>query len=166
MTYHLSIDVPPGAVCLDENGQELPELTSDRISELLRAGMAHQTKCKADAVEFLKFYFNEKHTIEIEFLENWLAKNQPLDRWFFVHLIEVAGQKFLDRSYSAHKSEIARSKNAIPRAWVRSEWASRTDIEQGKAAFARVYAPLIKKQFGLIVNPETISRDWLPKSKS
>ncbi len=60
-------------------------------------------------MECLKFYFNKDGAIDQVFLENWLSKNQPLDRWFFVHLIEVAGQRFLDQSFSAHKSEIARS---------------------------------------------------------
>ena len=166
MKHRLSLAVSPDAVCVDENGQPIPEPTREYFIEGLQAIRAHQAKCKADAVECLKFYFGDPRGISLDVLENWLAKNQPLDRWFFVHLIEVAGEKFLARSYSAHKAAIARSKNAVPRAWVLSEWASRPDIEQSKAAFGRVYAPLIKKQFRLIVNPETIARDWLPKNKS
>ena len=59
----------------------------------------------------------------------------------------------------------AQSKNEAPRAWVLSEWLNRPDQGQKKAPFARQYSPLVKKQFGLIVNPDTIARDWLPKAK-
>lgn len=66
---------------------------------------------------------------------------------------------------SMNASEAAKQKNKVPHEWVLSEWQNRPDKGQGKAAFARQYAPLVKKQFNLIVNPETIARDWLPKIK-
>lgn len=165
MTIHINPNIPGRAVCVDENGRELHDITPESMNESLSAAMAHQSKCEKDAIECLRFYFNEDDVINLEFLENWLAKNQPLDRWFYVHLIELAGERFLHRSYSANCAEMASLKNAKPRAWVLSEWNKRTDPEQGKAAFARQFAPLVKKQFDLIVNPETIARDWLPKVK-
>lgn len=163
MNFHTTVS--PDAFVCDENGQPLPQLTNESASKMLQAAMQHQSKCKADAIEVLRFYFNESGSIDLEFLEHWLKKNQPLDRWFFVHLIEVAGQIFLNKSVSAHKAKIARSKNATARAWVLSQWRESTDPGQGKAAFARVYVPLVKKEFGLRVTSDTIARDWLPKTK-
>jgi len=163
ITFHSALQ-KSGTVC-DENGNEIPEPTDQQFREQLQAGMEHQTKCKADAVEFVKFYFNADNSIYLELLENWLAKNQPLDRWFFIHLIEVSGQIFFDKTSSALSAEKARLKNKIPRVWVLSEWENRVDKLQGKAAFARQYAPLVKKQFKLSVNATTIERDWLPKTK-
>ncbi|MBW6499738.1 MAG: hypothetical protein K0B09_15235 [Bacteroidales bacterium] len=165
MKFHITPDIPPDAVFLDENGQACPDIKNKNAFEMIRLAMAHQSKCQADATEVLKFYFNENGAINLEFLEQWLEKNQPVDRWFFVHLIEVAGQRFLAKSYSAHKAAIAHSKNATPRAWVLEQWRNKSDQAQKKAEFARQYSPLVKKQFGLIVNPETIARDWLPKVK-
>lgn len=48
-------------------------------------------------------------------------------------------QPIARRTISAHKSDIARMKNAEARAWILAEWATRSDLEQTKAAFARVY---------------------------
>lgn len=72
-----------------------------------------------------------------------------------------AGKK-IEGSTRARKS--AQSKNAEPRAWVLSEWQNRTDKGQSKASFARQYAPLVKAKFDVLVNADTISRDWLPKA--
>jgi hypothetical protein len=69
------------------------------------------------------------------------------------------------KAIAKRAAEAAAGKNSNPRAWVLIEWAKRTDRGQSKSAFARQYAPLVKKQFGLIVNPDTIARDWLPKAK-
>lgn len=59
----------------------------------------------------------------------------------------------------------AQSKNGEMRAWVLSEWNNRTDTAMSKAAFSRQYAALVKSKNDLIVTPETIARDWLPKAK-
>lgn len=67
---------------------------------------------------------------------------------------------------SNDKRRIAASKNAKQRAWVLKAWDNRTDKQQGKAAFSRVYAPLVKSEFDLLVTADTIARDWLPKEKS
>ena len=167
MAIKLNRDISLNTVACNENGKPVASIPEAQVGEIigneLQKAMAHQSKCKADATDFLQFYFNEDDSIELEFLESWLAKNQPLDRWFFVHLIEVAGQRFLDKSYSAHKAEIARSKNAVPRAFVLSAWADRSDRGQSKESFGKQFAPLVKKQFDLNVTSGTIARDWLPK---
>ena len=167
MVYKLAPEFSPGAVVCDENGKVIPTnpaIDKASAAKTLQAIADHQEKCKADAAACLQFYFNERGAINLHFLEQWLAENQPLDRWFFVHLIEVAGQRFLDRSIASYRAEIARSKNAAPRAWCLSQWESRTDKGQSKASFARQYAPMVKKSFSLIVTPETIARDWLPRA--
>ena len=170
MAMKLNFDISPNTVACDENGKPIASIPEAQeaatIGSELQKVMAHQSKCKADETDCLQFYFNEDGAIKLELLESWLAKNQPLDRWFFVHLIEVAGQRFLDKSNSAYKSEIARLKNAVPRAFVLSAWTERSDQGQSKAAFARQFAPLVKREFGLVITPETIARDWLPKDKS
>lgn len=95
-----------------------------------------------------------------------------------LHLLESAYAELVDMSrstlpdelfyfvkkeaLSARASMAARSKNIKPRAWVVTAWSSRLDKDQSKAAFARQYAPLVKKRYGLAVTPETIARDWLP----
>lgn len=157
--------LPPGAFVTDENGVVPPELNAEEVCSLLKNAAAHQAKCKADAAEFLQFYFNEVGAIDLRFLENWREKNQPLDRWFFVHLIEVAGRHFVDKSFSMHKADIARSKNKGARAFVLEQWQTNNDPGQSKAAFARQLVPLVKRAFDLVVTPDTIARDWLPKIK-
>ncbi|MBK6592784.1 MAG: hypothetical protein IPG23_08580 [Burkholderiales bacterium] len=49
--------------------------------------------------------------------------------------------------------------------WVLEEWRARPDVNQSKRAFARVYRPLVKKKFDVLITEETIYRDWLPKGK-
>ena len=71
-----------------------------------------------------------------------------------------------ETAISQKASQAAKSKNAPARAWVRNEWNNRNDKDQGKAAFARVFVLLVKKQFDLKVTAETIARDWLPKEGS
>lgn len=161
----IKLDYGIDVVDFDENGVEVPEPTVEYVKDSLLRINEHQDKCKADALECLRFYFNKENAIDLEFLESWLAKNQPLDRWFFVHLIEIAGQVFCDKSFSAYHAEKASQKNEATRNWVVMEWHNRHDQNQTKAAFARQYANLVKNKFGLKVNPETISRDWLPKTK-
>ena len=60
----------------------------------------------------------------------------------------------------------AQSKNSAARAWVLEEWENRADKGQGKAAFSRQHSPLVKQKFTLLVTPDTIARDWLPKGKA
>lgn len=73
-------------------------------------------------------------------------------------------QPIVDHISSEKASMVARKKNELPRAWVRTEWANRTDKGQSKNAFAKQYCHLVKKQFDLSVSSETIARDWLPKA--
>lgn len=157
----ISLNWPPGAFVCDENGKPLSEPDPETMRNQLRDALAFQEQCKADAKEFLQFYFNKEKAIQIQDMADWLEAKGPIDRWFLVHLIEVAGQKFLDRSWSAHKAEIARAKNAPARAWVRDQWANRADKDQGKAAFGREFTHLVKRAFGASITPETITRDWL-----
>lgn len=148
--------------------EEIQERQQAEMQTLMADAYAHQIKCANDAEKFLEFYWggdDKHHSIEIAKMHEWLDKNQPLDRWFFIHLIEVAGQKALDLGYSQHKAEIARSKNAAPRAWVLTAWMDRKDEGQSKAAFSRQYAILVKQVFKLAVTADTIARDWLPKNK-
>jgi hypothetical protein len=138
------------------------------IQTLAKEALAHQNKCSDDAEKLLSLYWggdDKRHSIEIGKMRDWLVENQPLDRWFFVRLIEAAGQKALELGYSQHKADIARAKNARPRAWVCSAWDARTDKGQSKAAFSRQYAQLVKSRFNLIVTPETIARGWLLKGR-
>ena len=65
---------------------------------------------------------------------------------------------------SQRSAQAARSKNIEPRAWVATKWAARIDRGQSKSSFARQYAPLVKKQYGLDVTPDTIARAWLSKA--
>lgn len=84
-------------------------------------------------------------------------------------LIECYTPEIVDlyKSVQAQKSaRVGHEKNMPPKAWVVTSWVSRTDRRQSKAAFARQYATLVKKKFDLIVNPDTIARYWLPKSKN
>ena len=70
-----------------------------------------------------------------------------------------------NRLISDHARRAASQKNEEPRAWVLNEWRGRGDKGQSKAAFARQYAALVKRQFRVDVTAETIARDWLPKGK-
>ena len=166
MVFKLNPEIGPDAFVCDEHGNAIPDVDDVSFRTQLQSAADHQEKCKADAVACLQFYFNKDGAIKLQFLGQWLDENQPLDRWFFVHLIEVAGQRFLNHSYSADKAAIARSKNAKPRAWCLKQWQNRSDTAQRKTEFARQFAPLVKRHFGLIVSPNTIARDWLPKVKN
>lgn len=139
-----------------------------KLKQLKEKAFAHQKQCSQDAHEFLGFYWQKQknNTIQLEEMRRWIRKNEPLDRWFFIYLIEAAAEMALGLGYSQHKSDIAKAKNATPRAWVLTEWAIRTDKQQSKAAFARQYVGLVKACYGVRVTPETIARDWLPKGKT
>jgi hypothetical protein len=68
------------------------------------------------------------------------------------------------QAISSRASDAAKSKNIGARTWLILEWSNRTDKDQKKASFARQYAPLVKKKYGVIVTPEQIAREWLPKA--
>lgn len=149
--------------------KEIQERQKAEVQKLTNEAVQHQEKCCDDAEKFLNLYWggdDKRHVLELQKMREWLNENQPLDRWFFIRLIEAAGQKALEIGYSQHKAEIARKKNAVPREWVRAEWKKRTDMGQSKAAFARQHAALVKSKFGLKVTPETIARDWLLKGET
>lgn len=63
-------------------------------------------------------------------------------------------------------SDAAQQKNADPRAWITERWQNRTDQGQSKRAFADQYRHLIKQKFGVDVTTDTITRDWLPRTKT
>jgi hypothetical protein len=98
----------------------------------------------------------------VEFLSTMNVLASPA--WGHWKLSEVL-QPLADHVKSENARIVASQKNEAPRLWVFLKWASRTDQGQSKAAFARQYAPLVKKEFGLIVTPETIARDWLPRAR-
>ncbi|MBK6558565.1 hypothetical protein [Candidatus Skiveiella danica] len=151
---------------------EQERIERERLFDGLKRAAEFQGKCEDDAAEFVALYWSgydgKSNTLCLEKFERWLQDHEPLDRWFYIHLIEAAGAKALELGYSQHKSDIAKSKNAQPRAWVLSEWHNRTDKGQSKASFARQYAPIVKKRFpkdSAAVTPDTIAREWLPKAK-
>ena len=88
----------------------------------------------------------------------WLATDPELPDAFVAMANDIACSAIAE-----HAAEKARAKNAEPRAWVRSKWDARTDKGQSKAAFARQYALLVKQRFNVLVQPEHIAREWLPK---
>ena len=141
-----------------------PQLAKIKI--LTHEAFEHQKKCRENASELLALYWGPggQSKIQSTEMENWVSKNEPFDLYFFIHLIEVAGEKANEVGYSRHKSDIARAKNAAPRAWVAAEWENRQDKEQKKSEFGRVYAKLVGIKFNLVVTAETIARDWIPKN--
>lgn len=98
----------------------------------------------------------------VEFLSTMNVLASPA--WGHWKLSEVL-QPLADYVKSENARIVASQKNEAPRLWVFLKWASRIDQGQSKAAFARQYAPLVKKEFGLIVTSETIARDWLPRAR-
>ena len=98
----------------------------------------------------------------VEFLSTMNVLASPA--WGHWKLSEVL-QPLADYVKSENARIVASQKNEAPRLWVFLKWASRIDQGQSKAAFARQYAPLVKKEFGLIVTSETIARDWLPRNR-
>ncbi len=120
------------------------------------------------ARELVRIYWEPVSKIDAERnLRRWFENRPKFDPYqeavFTWGLIEFAGRRALKEGVSRRTSDAAKSKNAKPREWVRNEWASRSDKGQSKASFARQYAPLVKKRFGVDVTPEQISRVWLPK---
>ena len=74
---------------------------------------------------------------------------------FLVHLATAHGA-------SQHQRKAATAKNAKAREFVRIAWVERPDLNEGKAAFARRWAPIVLKKFRLKITPDTIARDWIP----
>ena len=174
VTMVLKLNMPPGArLVLDPAVEaEMAEFGEEQyIRNMLAREAKFQKKVRDDALEFLSLYWGDYdvkvrvHLLDIDLLEEWIKANQPLDRSFYVHLIEAAGAKALEIGYSQHKSDIAKAKNVEPRTWVSDAWKNRNDRGQSKASFSRMFAPLVKKTFDLGVTAETIARDWLPKGK-
>ena len=81
---------------------------------LVMAGL----KRVAVADEFLDFCCGgtDNRTSEIKKMREWVIKNQPLDHWFLLRLIELAGERALELGYSERASNAAKSKNLEPRA--------------------------------------------------
>lgn len=120
-----------------------------RISELLSDAQSDAViSNNEEAVEFLSI---------VKMLSDGAWGHWDLQRVF---------RPIADHISSEKASNAARQKNEEPRAWVLTEWENRTDKWQKKAPFSRQYSPLVKKKFDLVVNPETIARDWIPKSKT
>ncbi len=100
--------------------------------------------------------------VDFDKMAAWITSNPGAMTPEF--LFTLAGKGFI-AGRKAQSIAAASSKNEKAREWALSEWMNRPDTGQGKAAFGRQYAPLVKKKFRLPVTPETIARDWLPKSK-
>ena len=101
--------------------------------------------------------------LDFDKLKDWLATNPESVTPFFLHMLcrmaHISGRRQV-------KAKAASLKNVAMREWVLSEWKSRPDQSQGKAAFSRQYSLLVKQKSGLLVNPDTIARDWLPKGNA
>jgi hypothetical protein len=120
-----------------------------RISEICREAMHDADICRVpEAVAFLKM---------VESITE-RAYGDDSDKEILRPLTDIL------KSDEARKN--AQSKNSAARAWVLEEWGSRADKGQGKAAFSRQHSPLVKQKFSLLVTPDTIARDWLPKGKA
>jgi len=101
--------------------------------------------------------------LDFDKLKDWLAKNPESVTPFLLHMLcrmaHISGRRQV-------KAKAASLKNVAMREWVLSEWKNRPDQSQGKAAFSRQYSILVKQRSGLLVNPDTIARGWLPKAKA
>lgn len=123
-----------------------------RISELMREAKSDPAiKHNEGAVDFLSMM----ETLTKYAFSHWDAKMT------LKPIIDHGDE----RGASLRSRNAAQSKNAEPRAWVLSEWDGRTNKDEKKAEFARQYSQKVRLKFNLIVNPETISREWLPKTK-
>lgn len=109
-------------------------------------------------------------------MEEWLEKNRNLDRWFFIRLIELAGQKAIDIGFSRHLSSAGtrggKAKNKLKaelKAWALEQASSMkgTDREIAKKLSARLPAHLANES----KNPEQLiyrtllSRHQVKKSR-
>jgi hypothetical protein len=141
-----------------------PMPTKDEINTQLKSVIEHQEKCLNDAEEFLSIYWHtDKQTLVSRRIDEWLASHQPLDRWFYIHLVDLAGRKGARVGNSQSKAAIAGKKNANIREWVLEQWESRNDKGQSKASFSKQYASLVKSKYQITIGADTIARDWLPR---
>lgn len=141
-----------------EHGEEI-QAQSTRISVQLE-----ESQCWLEILETIAQLKQKPNISNNSGAMGFLAVMEKLasPAWGSWELADVL-QPLIDQINSEKARHSASQKNLEPRSWVISEWASRSDKNQGKAAFSRQYAPLVKKQFGVIVNPDTIARDWLPR---
>lgn len=132
---------------LDEFGQPFKEMSKDEFIKELENGIAFQKKITEDAEKFLSFYWTKDGPIDLPSMEKWLEKNQKLDRWFFIRLIELAGQKAIDIGVSRHLSiagaQGGKAKNkpvAELKAWALQQIKSlkMTDIDAAEYLSARI----------------------------
>lgn len=146
----------------------LAPLSPKALRALAAPALAHQQDCEDQAAAVLRMYWgnvDNAHVMDLKAMDDWLDTNEPLSRWFLVHLIQQAGEKALRLGYSQHKAEIARNKNATARAWVQKQWADRSDKLQSKEQFALQVRHQLKREFDLDITPGTIAHAWLPKNK-
>lgn len=144
---------------VDEWTEEMRELKRAAEAIFCAETLAWKELAKRldDALKDPRIEFNPETT---RFVNSMLdLVNRAAGHWDFDQVLKPIES----RLRSEHARSVAVQKNALPRAWVCREWANRTDDGQSKAAFARQYAPLVKKRFDLDVTTGTIERDWLPK---
>ena len=160
----------------DEFGKPFKEINKDEFIKKLEIGIAFQEKVTEDAAKFLSFYWTKDGPIDLPSMEEWLEKNQNLDRWFFIRLIELAGQKAIDIGFSRHLSSAGtrggKAKNKLKaelKAWALEQASSMkgTDREIAKKLSARLPAHLANES----KNPEQLiyrtllSRHQVKKSR-
>lgn len=70
--------------------------------------------------------------------------------------------KFVESERGAEIARQQHAKNVEARSWVCGEWIAKgSDYKGNKSSFARVYATLVKKQFGISVDARQIRERWL-----
>lgn len=136
-------------------------MSEDKVARYLtglRGGTVSRTegpairKAKAQAVRLLSL------AMDLRFDElTKLISDAPIDASGVALLVYVAAQ----RGASERQSRAASAKNKEARNYVKSQWAKRQDLKEGKAAFARRFAEVVRKKFGATVTARTIARDWL-----
>lgn len=134
-----------------ESLQDPKALALDAAAKHLQAAFNDPAvRANTGVVELLQHAFDE--------LDGMDARSMPTE--IFGDMRHKAARD----GVSQRSAQAARSKNIEPRAWVATKWAARIDRGQSKAAFARQYATLVKKQYGVVVTPDTIARAWLSKA--
>lgn len=88
----------------DEFGKPFKEISKEEFIKSLKESSMHHKKLIEDVEEFLSFYFTANQAIDLSSMDEWIEKNPINDKWFLIHLIEIAGQKFLDGSVKSHFS--------------------------------------------------------------
>jgi hypothetical protein len=125
--------------------------------EKARAAIDHQAECEGKADEVIEMCGGT--TFELAKLREWVRENGELSPWVLFNVVD----KVRTLTLSESQRDRARRRNAASRAWVEDQWKSRQDQNQSKAAFSRVYATLIKKQFPKAdpITSRTIETRWL-----